>query len=98
MQITFHFAVDPSIEQRLFDQRRNHGDDVQLDLPALAVVFLMNHGVFAAKLELYWRLVDLGRLRKGKTDGSTPDGSFSLPAKDLRIHLVSSKKTENSLR
>jgi hypothetical protein len=52
----------------------------------------------AAKLELYGQLVDLGRLRKGKADGSTPDGSFSLLAKDLRIHLVSSKKIENSLR
>ena len=58
----------------------------------------MNHGVFAAKFELYGKLADLGRLRKGKADGKIPNGSFSLPAKDLRIHLVSSKKTENSVR
>ena len=58
----------------------------------------MSHGIFAAKFELYGQLADLGRLPKGKDDGDMPAGSFPLPAKDLRIHLVSSKKTENSVR
>ena len=45
-------------EQRLLDQRLDHGNHVQLDLEALPEVVLVHDGVLEAELELHRPLLD----------------------------------------